>query len=103
MSENNQYIEGLNEYSINFKQGYNDTRFEDFDDVIFLDEPPVDYSSLSSIGYYDGYMYGIYLVKTFQTNNVHNLEAVIDKYHTQALKRQENYIANQNNGASLRK
>ena len=50
--------------------------------------PDLDLSSMESIGRYDGYQYKEYIELTGQEEiKQEQLIAVIDKYHTQALKR----------------
>lgn len=83
---------GLEEYTNAFKNGMNYVLYgSDVEDRV---TPTVDLNNMKSIGYYDGFHYGEYLETTGQTMSVsqEQLIAVIDKYHTQALKR---YHANE--------
>ena len=78
---------GMKEYADAFKKGMNYVLYDsDIEDRM---EPILDLSDFVSIGYYDGYTYGEYLEQTGQTMSTsqEQLIAVIDKYHTQALKR----------------
>lgn len=87
---------GLNEYTVAFKQGLNYVLYDSEKET--RKEPKIDNSSLTSIGYYDGYQYGEYceMVGISMSISQEQLIAVIDKYHTQALERystyQEQYI-----------
>lgn len=78
---------GIEEYANAFKNGMNYVLYDsDVEDRV---TPTVNFSNMESIGYYDGFHYGEYLEATGQTMSVsqEQLIAVIDKYHTQALKR----------------
>ncbi len=78
---------GLNEYTIAFKNGLNYVLYGSDEETRI--EPTLDKSDIKSIGYNDGYHYGIYLEITSQTMSVSDeqLIAEIDKYHTSALNR----------------
>lgn len=54
-------------------------------------------SIVSVIGYHDGYHYGEYLERTGQTMSIsaEQLMAEIDKHYTQALKKCQNIVDNQ--------
>lgn len=87
---------GFNEYADAFKKGLNYVLYDSEKEN--RKEPKIDNSSLTSIGYYDGYQYGEYceIVGTSMSISQEQLLAVIDKYHTQALEKyrtyQEQYI-----------
>lgn len=57
----------------------------------------VDFSNIELIGYHDGYHYGEYLEGTGQTMSIsaEQLIAEIDKHYTQALKKYQNIVDNQ--------
>lgn len=78
---------GIEEYAKAFKNGMNYVLYDSEEynrEVSNLNE-----DSMESIGYCDGYQYGEFLERTGQTMSISDeqLIAVIDKYHTQALKK----------------
>lgn len=75
------------EYSVNFKRGYNENIYCNATNV--PDTETVDFSNMSSVGYYDGCCYAKYVVDTFQTMSISSeqLIAEIDKRYTNALKK----------------
>lgn len=82
----------IDEYANAFKKGMNYILYGS--DAQTRELVTLDVSNMESIGYYDGYQYGEFLELTCQTMSISDeqLIAVIDKYHTQALKRYKNYI-----------
>lgn len=85
-------MDGLFEYTEAFREGLNYVLY--YSDVETRETPILDESSLESIGYYDGFNYGEYLEMTRQTMSItqEQLIAVIDKNHTQALKKHFEYV-----------
>ena len=90
-------MDKINEYAKSFKEGLNFVLdYADEEDplsTINLDEPMIDYSSLSSIGYHDGFIQGTYYVRTYQTNSISSeqLSIIIDKLYGKALEKQVAY------------
>ena len=83
---------GLNEFSDGFYRGLNDTIYLSFDEAIQKkiegQYPDYNASSFDSMGYYDGYMYGLSLVSHGMGKGwikPETLQAEIDKCHTHAL------------------
>lgn len=77
---------GLNEYAIAFKNGLNYVLYGSDEET--RKEPTLDKSDIESIGYYDGYHYGIYLEITGQAiGSDDQLIGEIDKWHNSALNR----------------
>lgn len=83
-------MENFYEYEQAFKQGLNAILLGDSSDRI---EPLLDLGDFKSIGYHDGYHYGKYceIVGLSMCISNEQLMATIDKYHTQALKRNSEY------------
>lgn len=81
----------INEYAYAFKKGMNYVLYGSEGQTRKF--PTLDASSMESMGYYDGYQYGEFLELTCQTMSISDeqLLAVIDKNHTQALKRYYEY------------
>lgn len=81
---------GFNEYSNGFMKGYQYYLYG-VDDV--KKEPVVDYGSLSSIGYYDGYNHAVYCERTFQETYVNheNMIAVVHKAYDRAIDKYRDY------------
>lgn len=81
----------MNDYVHAFNKGMNYVLYDS--DEQTREFPTLDLSSMESIGYYDGYQYGEFLCLTSQIMSISDeqLFAVIDKNHTQALKRHHNY------------
>lgn len=72
------------DYHEAFMKGLNEVIYSDYPEQ--LSEPEVDYKDLASIGYYDGFSYGIYCEQTGQLNAIkqEHLVAVIDKAFARA-------------------
>ena len=85
------------EYQKSFKNGLNEVIYSDNPEN--LSEPEVDYTDISSIGYYDGFQYGDYCVRTGQQNAIkpEHLIAVIDKAFNRSVDIYNNAISNQDN------
>lgn len=78
---------GYMEYSNAFVRGYNENVYNDGENK--LDVKDVDFSSMESIGYYDGNSYAEYVKDTFQVMSItqEQIIAEIDKRHTWAMER----------------
>lgn len=85
-------MDSLFAYAEAFREGLN--YFLYCSDITTREKPILDESNLESIGYYDGFNYGEYLEMTRQTMSIsqEQLMAVIDKNHTQALKKHFEYM-----------
>lgn len=82
----------MKKYEEAFKRGWNYVLYGSEKET--REQPQLDKSNLESIGYYDGYQYGEYCEMAGLTMSIsqEQLIAVIDKYHTNALKTQQEYV-----------
>ena len=85
------------EYDSKYKEAYRHVIWSDEPEKVIIDEDPdVDYSDFSSIGYYDGFNYARWCVMSGRKYDVpaDNLEAEMDKSFTQAIKKHAEYLKN---------
>ena len=88
-------IREFQEFREGFIEGYNYAlSCQERENIIRPEKERIDYSNMRDIGYSDGVDYGVFVFDTFQTQVIkpENFVAVIDKYHTQALKRREEFL-----------
>ncbi len=76
---------GYMEYANGFVRGYNENVYNDEGNKLYVKD--VDFSSMESIGYYDGNSYAEYVKDTFMSITQEQLIAEIDKRHTLAMER----------------
>ncbi len=85
---------GLEDFAKGFNRGVAETRYLTFEEAVDANdnEPVYNPTSFESMGYHDGYMYGVSLAFSGNGKDCKSLEAEIDKCHTHALKAYNNSI-----------
>ncbi len=83
---------GYMEYEKSFKKGLSYVLYQSQEENRIA--PEFRCESMEKLGYYDGYQYGEYLELTGQTKSIsqEQLLAVIDKYHTKAYARYQEFL-----------